>query len=179
MQVDGPCAAGGPSEQGCEVKVRSVDAMTEAEAGVGEELQVELQGGHVVILPFPASGHIAPFIPFARSLARCGVAITFLCPNHELPKVRAYLEDESFDARENVKLVTFEVPIEGGLDSARLEDLKVFMYGNVEKFGAIVGQIMGEPRTIEYPSRSDGGAPVCIVSDMFLGFTQVRRRNSP
>jgi hypothetical protein len=52
-------------------------AMAEAEA---DRLGARLQGGHAVILPFPASGHIA----FARSLARYGVAITFLCPRHEL-----------------------------------------------------------------------------------------------
>jgi hypothetical protein len=129
-----------------------------------------------VILPFPASGHIAPFIPFARSLARYGVAITFLCPRHELSKVSALVDDERFDARENVKLVTFEVPIEGGLNMASFDDLKRFMYENVAKFDAIVGRLMGEPRTIEYPSHCDGGAPVCIVSDMFLGFTQVSFR---
>lgn len=142
--------------------------MAEAEA----ELGAKLQGGHVVIFPFPASGHIAPFIPFARSLARYGVAVTFLCPKHELSKVRSLVEDESFDARGNVKLVTFEVPIEGGLNMASFDDLKHFMYENVEQFDRIVGQLMGESRTIEYPSHCDGGAPVCIISDMFLGFTQ-------
>jgi UDP:flavonoid glycosyltransferase YjiC (YdhE family) len=90
--------------------------MAEAEA---DRLGARLQGGHAVILPFPASGHIAPFIPFARSLARYGVAITFLCPRHELSKVSALVDDERFDARENVKLVTFEVRIEGGLNWRR------------------------------------------------------------
>jgi hypothetical protein len=50
------------------------------------------------------------------------------------------------------------------------------MYENEAKFDAIVGRLMDQPRTIEYPSHCDGGAPVCIVSDMFLGFTQVSFR---
>ncbi|KAG0577479.1 hypothetical protein KC19_5G159600 [Ceratodon purpureus] len=144
--------------------------MTEAEA---DRLGERLQGGHVVVFPFPASGHIAPFIPFARSLARYGVAITFVCPKHELSKVmRSLVEDESFDARENVKLETFEVPIEGGLDMASFDDLKHIMYENVEKFDKMMGKLMGVSRMIEYPSHCNGGAPVCIISDMFLGFTQ-------
>jgi hypothetical protein len=48
--------------------------MAEAKA---DPLGARLQGGHAVILPLPASGHIALFFPFARSLARYGVAITF------------------------------------------------------------------------------------------------------
>jgi hypothetical protein len=50
------------------------------------------------------------------------------------------------------------------------------MYENVAKFDAIVGRLMDQPRTIEYPCHCDGGASVCIVSDMFLGFTQVSFR---
>lgn len=145
---------------------------------MSKEAEVEgaeiMQGGHVVLFPFPASGHIAPFIPFAKSLARDGVAVTFLYPRHEFSNVKSLVEDDSFDARENVKLLLFEVPIEGGLNFASVNVLKDFMYENVEKFDAIVGRLMGESRTIHYPMQCEGGPPVCIVSDMFLGFTQAR-----
>jgi hypothetical protein len=105
------------------------------------------------------------------SLAVCTEAITFLCPQHELSKVSALVEDECFDARENVKLVTFEVRIEGGLNMASFDDLKHFMCENVAKFDVIVGRLLYQPRAIEYASHWDGGALVCIVSNMFLGFT--------
>jgi UDP:flavonoid glycosyltransferase YjiC (YdhE family) len=126
-------------------------------------------GGHVVVFPFPASGHIAPFVPFARCIASHGVAITFLYPKHEYARVR---ELESFDARENVELVAFDVPLAGGLSFSSFDALKYFMYDNVAQFDAIVAQFMDRPRTIQYPTPCDAGPPVCIVSDMFLGFTQ-------
>jgi hypothetical protein len=110
------------------------------------------------------------------SLAVCIEAITFLCPRHELSKVSALVEDERFDAWENVKLVTFEVRIEGGLNMVLFDDLKPFMCENVAKFDAIVGRLLDQPRAIEYASQWDGGAPVCIVSDIFLGFTLVSFR---
>lgn len=127
------------------------------------------RGGHVVVFPFPASGHIAPFVPFARCIASHGVAITFLYPKHEYARVR---ELESFDARENVELVAFDVPLAGGLSFSSFDTLKYFMYDNVAQFDAIVAQLMDRPRTIQYPAPCDAGPPVCIVSDMFLGFTQ-------
>lgn len=132
-------------------------------------------GVHVIMLPYPPAGHSTPFIHFSKGLATLGVAITFIVPDSGLSRFQKQLtEDPTFKARSNIHLVPYEVPV-AGLDP--LHALKEWMYSKYDMFSDIVGGLMTDaaesPMMVQYPSRSEAGPPVCILSDMFLGFTQV------
>jgi hypothetical protein len=138
-------------------------------------------GVHVIMLPYPPAGHSTPFIHFSKGLATLGVAVTIIVPDTGLPRFHKQLtEDPTFKARANIHLVPFEFPVDAGsLDP--LHPLKQWMYSKSEMFSDIVGGLMTDaaesPMMVQYPSRSEAGPPVCILSDMFLGFTQVQYLN--
>ena len=133
-------------------------------------------GVHVIMLPYPPAGHSTPFIHFSKGLATLGVAITIIVPDTGLSRFQKQLtEDPTFKARGNIHLVPFEFPV-AHLDP--LHPLKKWMYSKFDMFSDIVGGLMTDataesPMMVQYPSRSEAGPPVCILSDMFLGFTQV------
>ena len=129
----------------------------------------------MIMLPYPPAGHSTPFIHFAKGLARLGVAITIIVPDSGLSRFQKQLtEDPTFEARSNIHLVPFEFPV---ADLDPLHPLKKWMYSKSDMFSDIVGGLMTDaaesPMMVQYPSRSEAGPPVCILSDMFLGFTQV------
>ena len=134
----------------------------------------------MVVLPFPAAGHSTPFIIFAKCLAKLGVVVSFIAPQITLSHFNKK-DDESSDeaAHRNINPVPFDLPIDEGVDTVKMDIVKVWMRSNVEMFSDIVGRLMTtESPTVHSKPSSGGnsGPPLCIISDMFLGFTQVCMR---
>lgn len=138
-------------------------------------------GLHVVVMPFPAAGHSTPFIIFAKCLARLGVVVSFIAPQTTLSQFNKK-DDESSDeaaAHRNINPVPFDLTIDEGVDTVKLDLVKFWMRSNVEMFSDIVGRLMTTESPTVHSKPSSGeksGPPLCIISDMFLGFTQVCMR---
>ena len=134
-------------------------------------------GVHVVVLPFPAAGHSTPFIIFAKCLAKLGVVVSFIAPQTTLAHFNKK-DDEA--AHPNINPIPFDLPIDEGVDPVTMDIVKFWMRSNVEMFSDIVGRLMTteSPTVRSKPSSGDNssGPPLCIISDMFLGFTQVCMR---
>ena len=130
---------------------------------------------HVVLMPYPSAGHSAPFVHFAKHLARRGVAVTFLAPDAEIATFeRLLIGDAAFVARGNIAVVPYAFPIhQEEMDAVYFFYIRDWMQSNAHTFVDILAQLMREPRRIPYPNDAAAVAPVCIISDMFMGFTQV------
>lgn len=140
-----------------------------------------LQGAHVVMVPFPAQGHITPFIHFAKILACYGITTTFLTPPIKLSGLTALTEDYTFEARHNIKLASFTFP--AGLeanDKDKFEDVKRFMEGDdmAMQLEELITSLIAASVVIQSPSTSQIGPPACIISDMLIGRTQVHSHSS-
>jgi hypothetical protein len=124
---------------------------------------------HVVVLPFPAAGHSTPFVIFAKCLAKLGVVVSFIAPQTTLSHFNNKDSDEA--AHRNINPIPFDLPIDEGVDTGTVDIVKFWMRSNVEMFSDIVGRLMAtESPTVR---GDNSGPPLCIISDMFLGFTQV------
>lgn len=134
-------------------------------------------GVHVVVMPFPAAGHSTPFVIFAKCLAKLGVAVTFIAPQTTLSRFNDTKDDDDAAARRNINLVPFDLAVDEGVDSEKLETVKFWMRNNAEMFSDMVGRLMTTESQAVHSKHSSvdaSGPPLCIVSDMFSGFTQVR-----
>jgi UDP:flavonoid glycosyltransferase YjiC (YdhE family) len=138
-----------------------------------------IKGAHVVAFPFPAGGHLARFIPFAKSLARNGLTITFITTIPHLANARrALVENNSFEARENIRLVSFDLPAEYAEVNRKNFIAMIQVTNNMrDQLCELMTGLMkpnGVTSDISQSSDSRFGPPVCIISDMFLAWTQVR-----
>ncbi|CAK9195400.1 unnamed protein product, partial [Sphagnum troendelagicum] len=145
-------------------------------------------GAHVVAFPFPAQGHIAPMVQLSKTLASYGIAITFIIATPHLASVRALVED-SFEGHGKIQIICFEIPPQYvNTDMHNFYDLMFYLPKNKhEVFAEIVQKLMApqdvtafnhhQPSPISHSSSSTIGSfwfssPVCIISDMLLGWTQ-------
>jgi hypothetical protein len=113
---------------------------------------------HVVLMPYPSAGHSAPFVHFAKHLARSGVAVSFIAPDAEIATFRRLLLGDA--ASNNITVVPFAFPIhQDHMDAAFFFHIRDWMQSNALTFHHILARLPGPP--------------VCLISDMFLGFTQV------
>jgi hypothetical protein len=146
-------------------------------------------GAHVVAFPFPAQGHIAPMVQLSKALASYGIAITFIIATPHLASVRALVED-SFEGHGKIQIICFDIPPQYvNTNMHTLIDLMFYLAKNKhEVFAEIVQKLMApqdvtafnhhQPSPISHSSSSTIGSfwfssPVCIISDMLLGWTQV------
>ncbi|KAJ7513559.1 hypothetical protein O6H91_23G004400 [Diphasiastrum complanatum] len=129
---------------------------------------------HVVIAPFACHGHILPAISLARVLATKGLFVTFVLSQHRITGPRSaasHLRSLQASLPSSFHLVAIpdSLPSHGlvyaideGLDSVTLE---------VER-----SQRMQQPfeRLMDDLMAADAfpGAPVCIISDAWLSWTQ-------
>jgi len=121
---------------------------------------------HVVVLPYPAKGHSIPLLHFAKRLHGMGVVVTFV-------NTFSHLSREHFRTLDGldisaIRVVPLGVPPaegegEGGLPYAK------HVNGLVPEAEAMVAELFAGK------DEDDAPAPDCIVSDMFLGWTQVGR----
>ncbi len=149
---------------------------------------------HVVVFPFPAHGHIRPFLQFSRTLvAEYDMDVTFVTTTPHLDRCRRALlqleEDARFKAhsRNNIQLVCLEIPAESGRTTSlvglertvrNLRDIfaevmkGLIMAASPSSSSSFVGTIKNPPGGAS-PTSHHFGPPSCIISDMFLGWTQV------
>ncbi|KAJ7296957.1 hypothetical protein O6H91_Y087900 [Diphasiastrum complanatum] len=129
---------------------------------------------HVVIVPFPAHGHILPAISLARVLAAQGVFVTFVLSQHRISGPRSaasHLTSLHASLPSSFRLVAIPDPlhshglvygVDQGLESARAE---------VER-----SQLMQQPveRLMDDLMAADAvqGPPVCLISDSWLSWAQ-------
>lgn len=114
---------------------------------------------HVVILPFPAKGHSIPVLHFARQLSALGVTITF---------VNAFDHIEPKDFKQVEGLDKLRVVGLGGLPQPGDEIGPLPMIPASERITQDFEDLLQELR-----STPGLAPPVCILCDMFLGWTQV------
>lgn len=115
---------------------------------------------HVVFMPYPAAGHSGPYVHFAKHLSRCGVAVSFIAPDSELSSFNSVFKDASL-----VTVVPFVFSIhQDKMEIAFFFRIRDWMQSHGDMFHDIIAHL----------EHGDAGPPVCIISDMFLGFTQVR-----
>ncbi|CAM6043631.1 unnamed protein product [Sphagnum compactum] len=136
-----------------------------------------IKGAHVVAFPFPAGGHLARFFPFAKSLARNGLTITFITTIPHLANARrALVVNNSVEARENIRLVCFDLPAEYAEVNRKNFIAMIQVTNNMrDQLSELMTALMkpnGVTSDISQSSDSRFGPPVCIISDMFLAWTQ-------
>lgn len=163
---------------------------------------------HVVVFPFPAQGHIRPFVHFSKRLAAdYDIAITFITTTPHLESTRRELllqleekkdeqeegEEERFKAiyktsNNNIQLACFHLPAEyAEVTSDNFLDLAQSVHNLQDSFAKLMKKLMMgssssactiAPSSAMSSSTSSSHTesfqpPVCIISDMFLGWTQV------
>ncbi|CAK9222127.1 unnamed protein product [Sphagnum troendelagicum] len=132
-------------------------------------------GAHVVAFPFPMQGHINPFVFFSKRLAECGIAITFITTTPHLASTRrGLLEDESFKAHGNIEVICFDIPMRfAKLNYQSFVELKRVANNMGDRLTELMKRLMASNATIIDPSSSSCfGPPACIISDMYLSWTQ-------
>lgn len=110
---------------------------------------------HVVAFPFPEGGHVTPFLQFSKILANNGITVTFITTTTLLSSASKPLQDDP--EFPNIHFVVFEV------DPSIKERFKAAA-AMKEQFEELL-------RSLVSPD-SIAGPPSCIISDMFLGWTQ-------
>ncbi|KAJ7517597.1 hypothetical protein O6H91_21G031000 [Diphasiastrum complanatum] len=129
---------------------------------------------HAVIAPLPCHGHILPALSLARVLAANGLFITFVLSQHRITGPRSaasYLLSLQKSLPSSFRLLAIPDPlsspdpvcgVDEGLDSVTAE---------IER-----SQLMQQPfeRLMDDLMAADAfpGAPVCIISDVWLSWTQ-------
>ncbi|TXG64942.1 hypothetical protein EZV62_011936 [Acer yangbiense] len=123
----------------------------------------------IVMFPFMAYGHLNPFMALARQLERRkGYKITIVNTPLNIKKLRSSLPPNS-----NISFA--EIPFNVGADyglPAGTENTDNLCYGFMIPF-LIASENLKTPfkNLLVDISRIDGHAPVCVISDMFLGWT--------
>jgi UDP-glucoronosyl and UDP-glucosyl transferase len=131
---------------------------------------MEKPQAYVVLCPFPAQGHISPFLSLATRLHqyRPGLIITLVSTPHHIRSIRSSLPA---DSRLNLHSLPF-YPADHGLPAGAesTADLPVAQF--ITFFKATESLYPAFDNFISsLISNASGRAPLCIVSDFFLGWT--------
>ena len=123
---------------------------------------------NIVMFPFMAAGHLNPFMALARQLERKqGYTVTIVNTPLNIQRLKS-----SLPSKTNIRLA--EIPFQG---------TNYGLLPDVEKTDTLshelVIPLMEALENLESPfksllidiSKHDGYAPMCIISDMFLGWT--------
>lgn len=127
-----------------------------------EELRSKRQL-HAVVLPYPAKGHSIPLLHFAKRLHSMDVVVTFVNTFNHLSREHFGTLDGLDDS--SMRVVPLGVSPPEGEGSGSLP--------YVEHVHELVTD--AEVMVAELFAANEGAPPACIVSDMFLGWTQVSR----
>ncbi|KAJ7548937.1 hypothetical protein O6H91_07G033700 [Diphasiastrum complanatum] len=139
---------------------------------MGESSPLELQPPptHVVVFAFHAQGHIIPAFNFSKQLASKGLFISFVCAEHRMPGVRKIHESQGSSSNIRLAALPERVPagklgVDQGLESFEyLVDIAETMEHDFE---LLMLDLLATQQSCSSP-----GAPICIISDLFLGWTQ-------
>jgi hydroquinone glucosyltransferase len=161
-----------------------------------EEEEQELNGQystdrallHVIILPYPARGHSIPLLHFAKHLHSLGVTVTYVNVFNHLSKdvfdtvdINATEEEEegeekvdqdhsnrnrSKSRRRSIRVVQLGVP------PVQTKAVRSLPY--VREVGTLVEAT--EEMMEKLFAENQAAPPACLVSDMFLGWTQASKK---
>jgi hydroquinone glucosyltransferase len=160
-----------------------------------EEEEQELNGQystdrallHVIILPYPARGHSIPLLHFAKHLHSLGVTVTYVNVFNHLSKdvfdtvdINATEEEEeeekvdqdhsnrnrSKSRRRSIRVVQLGVP------PVQTKAVKNLPY--VREVDTLVEAT--EEMMEKLFAENQAAPPACLVSDMFLGWTQASKK---
>ncbi|CAK9213508.1 unnamed protein product [Sphagnum troendelagicum] len=139
---------------------------------------------HVIILPYPARGHSIPLLHFAKHLHSLGVTVTYVNVFNHLSKdvfdtvdINATEEEEeeekvdqdhsnrnrSKSRRRSIRVVQLGVP------PVQTKAVRSLPY--VREVGTLVEAT--EEMMEKLFAENQAAPPACLVSDMFLGWTQL------
>lgn len=128
-------------------------------------MTVTLGGGekqrlHAVVLPYPARGHSIPLLHFAKRLHAMGVTVTFV-------NVFNHLSKEVFRSLEGLDLTALRV--------VPLGDCSLEPGGGSLPYIRHTESLEPEAELLleSLFAQDPESPPACIISDMFLGWTQV------
>ncbi|KAK1363464.1 UDP-glucuronosyl/UDP-glucosyltransferase [Heracleum sosnowskyi] len=117
---------------------------------------------HVLVVPFPAQGHVMPLIKLAYDLASNGIKVTFANSEFIETKILAAMSDADKEQCP-IRLVTYSDGLESHPDQrygqGLMDSLKKVMSDNIEK---LIKQI----------NHSDNREPItCVIADLTVGWT--------
>jgi hypothetical protein len=127
-------------------------------------------GVHVVAFPFALKGHMGPFMQFSKSLANYGIDVTFITTSPHLASTQNF-----FKAHHNVHIACFDMPTEHGEVTPDNFRIMAHHINNLrDAFFELMKALFAQDGTsiTSLPSLSHFGPPLCIISDMFLSWTQ-------
>ncbi|KAH7365363.1 hypothetical protein KP509_18G023100 [Ceratopteris richardii] len=137
-----------------------MDAMVPASAS--EKCQL-----HAVVVPYPAQGHINPCMQLAKQLASRGFTITFVNTDHNHARILAsHSQHSSIWKDEGLDIRFASIPDELPDHHDRMADLASLSQAVDDQMPAHFEALVAELCS------SDDSRPTCIVSDLFMNFTQ-------
>ncbi|KAK1423209.1 hypothetical protein QVD17_18505 [Tagetes erecta] len=118
---------------------------------------------HILIIPFPAQGHMLPLLDLTHHLATHGLTITILVTPKNLPIINPILSSSP-----NIHSFVLPFPHHPALP-AGVENVKdIGNHGNI----SIVKSLANLQTPIIEWFNSHSNPPVAIIYDFFLGWTQ-------
>ncbi|RZC47771.1 hypothetical protein C5167_040721 [Papaver somniferum] len=115
-----------------------------------KETPVPLRSLHVLVLPFPAQGHINPMLQFSNRLVSKGVKVTLFTTLHASKSVRT--------AASSVSVVPFS---EGSQDGLEDFNSRNFMQQFKDTVAESLPKLIGKHETSDYPVK-------CVVYDSLI-----------
>lgn len=116
---------------------------------------------HAVVLPYPAKGHSIPLLHFAKRLHSMDVVVTFV-------NTFSHLSTEHFRTLDGLDSSSMRV-VPLGVTPPEGEGSGSLPY--VKRVNELVSD--AEVMVAKLFSENEDAPPACIISDMFLGWTQV------
>ncbi|CAH2055323.1 unnamed protein product [Thlaspi arvense] len=121
---------------------------------------------HVMVIPYPAQGHVLPLMSFSRYLAQQGIQITFINTEFNHNRIINSISKSSHDdyVGDRIKLVSIpdgleDSPEERNIPGKLSESVLRFMPTKVEE---LIERMISE---------NNGGAVIsCVVADQSLGW---------
>ncbi|KAJ7514103.1 hypothetical protein O6H91_23G027800 [Diphasiastrum complanatum] len=130
----------------------------------------DVVAAHVVIAPLPCYGHILPSISLARALAAKGLFVTFVLSQHRITGPRS-VASHIRSLPPSFRLVAIPDPLSSHCLAYGVDEGADSVPAELER-----SQLMRQPfeRLMDDLMAADDfpGAPVCIISDVWLSWTQ-------
>ncbi|PON36166.1 UDP-glucuronosyl/UDP-glucosyltransferase [Parasponia andersonii] len=116
-----------------------------------------VNGSHVLVYPYPSSGHVIPFLDLTRRLLTRGFTVTVLVTPQELPLLQPLISTHSSSSLKTLVVPVPEVPASTPFRHiARIKAMRDHH----------------EPALIQWFQSHATPPVVAILSDFFLGWTQ-------
>ncbi|KAK1567522.1 hypothetical protein Q3G72_013157 [Acer saccharum] len=116
---------------------------------------------HVLVVPYPAQGHVIPIMELSQSLVKHGIRITFVNTEHNHKRVMNSMAAKEDGTGDQVGLVS--IP-----DGPEFQDNMDRMEQHIEQIYRFMPEKVKE--LIEQINASDSDKITCVVADNLLGW---------